>query len=170
MTNNNQPSKERKDRNLGFKKEKEFDEKVLEIKRVTRVVAGGKRLSFRTVVVLGDYRGRVGLGVGKGKDVAESIRKGRVDAEKHIIKFPLVEERTIPYDVEAKYSAARVKIKPAEKGHGLVAGGSVRTVLQLAGVKDISAKILGRTTNKIANSRAAILALTKLNQLKQQDN
>lgn len=149
------------DRNIVGKKS-EFKDKVLEIRRVTRVVAGGKRFSFRATVVVGNEKGRVGVGVAKGLDVQEAISKAKRQAEKNLINVPLKDNRTIPYDVEAKYSAARVRIKPARTGHGLIAGGSSRVVLELAGLKDVSAKILGRTTNKLTNAMATVEALKKL--------
>lgn len=144
------------------KAKSEFDEKVLEIRRVTRVVAGGKRFSFRATVVAGDRKGRVGIGIAKGLDVAAAVEKARRQAEKRMIRIDLKEGRTIPYDVEAKYSAARVRLKPVQEGHGLIAGGSVRAVLELLGVKDISAKVLGRTTNKLTNAMATLEALKKI--------
>ncbi|HXF43887.1 MAG TPA: 30S ribosomal protein S5 [Candidatus Paceibacterota bacterium] len=140
----------------------EFKEKTLEIRRVTRVVAGGKRFSFRASVVLGDMKGRVGLGVAKGLDVASAIGKAKIQAKKSMIKIPLKDDRTLFYDVEAKYGAARVRLKPARPNHGLIAGGAVRPVLELAGVRDVSAKIMGRTTSKISNARAALEALKKM--------
>ncbi|MEX1013784.1 MAG: 30S ribosomal protein S5 [Candidatus Paceibacterota bacterium] len=154
-------SKNKKPRKKGrFTREKsEFEERVLEVRRVTRVVAGGKRFSFRTTVVLGDRKGKVGVGIGKGLDVVDSINKGKSAAKKNMIKFQLKDERTIPYDVEKKYSAARVRIKPTKEGHGLICGGAARVVLDLAGVKDISAKILGGTNSKLNNAKATIEAL-----------
>ncbi|MCL4399859.1 30S ribosomal protein S5 [Patescibacteria group bacterium] len=143
-------------------KKSEFQEKVLEIKRVTRVMAGGKRMSFRATVILGDKKGKVGLGIGKGLDVAASVEKAKRQAQKNMITVNLKDKRTIPYEIEEKFDAARVRLKPAKKNHGLIAGGSVRTVLELAGIKDISAKILGRTTNKLTNALAAMKALNKL--------
>ncbi len=143
-------------------KKSEFDDKVLEVRRVTRVVAGGKRFSFRATIVIGDRRGRVGVGVAKGLDVAAAVQKAKHQAIKNIVHVELKDKRTIIYDVEAKYSAARVLLKPARPGNGLIAGGSCRAILELAGVKDISAKILGRTTNKLTNAMATIEALKKL--------
>jgi len=143
------------------KKSDGFNEKTLDIRRVTRVVKGGKRMSFRTTLVIGDGRGRVGVGLGKGLDVAQSIAKAKVDAKKHVIAIPLV-KRSIPHQVEAKFSAASVVIKPASEGYGLHAGGAVRSVLLLAGVKDATAKCLGRTPNKLTNAMAAIEALKKI--------
>ncbi len=144
------------------KKPSEFQEKVLEIKRVTRVVAGGKRMSFRATIVIGDKKGRVGLGIGKGLDVAASVEKAKRQAQKNLITVNLKNSRTIPHEIEEKYSAARIRLKPAKLNHGLIAGGSARTVLELAGVRDVSAKILGRTTNKLTNALATMNALRKL--------
>ena len=143
------------------KKPEEFREKVLDLRRVTRVTAGGKRFRFRATVIIGDEKGRVGAGIGKGLDVAQTIAKAKTDAKKNIIRVPLV-GRTIPHEVEAKFSAARVRLKPAKAGHGLIAGGAVRTVLSLAGIKDITAKCLGRTPNKLTNAFATVEALRKL--------
>ncbi|RKY30247.1 MAG: 30S ribosomal protein S5 [Candidatus Omnitrophota bacterium] len=136
-----------------------YDEAVLEIRRVTRVVRGGKRFTFRTTVAVGNRAGCVGIGTGRGKDVASSVEKARRDAQKKVFCFPLKNNRTVLYDVEGKYSSSRVKLKPAREGHGLVAGGSPRLVLDLAGVKDISAKMLGATSNKLTNALAVLKAL-----------
>lgn len=143
-------------------KKSEYKEKVIEVRRVTRVVAGGKRFSFRATVVVGDYRGRVGIGIAKGLDFAAAVMKAQRKAEQEVIKIELFENRTVPYMIEAKYGAAKVRIKPAAKGHGLIAGGSLRTVLELVGIRDISAKIVGRTKNKIANAQAGIEALKSI--------
>lgn len=140
----------------------EFKEKTLEIRRVTRVMAGGKRFSFRAAVVLGDEKGRVGLGVAKGLDVASALGKAKLQAKKNMIRVPLKDNRTLFYDVEAKYGAAVVRLKPAKLNHGLIAGGAARQVLEAVGVKDVSAKIMGRTTNKISNARATLEALKKI--------
>lgn len=134
----------------------------MDLRRVTRVVAGGKRFRFRATIVIGDLKGRVGVGIAKGVDVASSIEKARRSAKKNLIKVNLKDDRTIPYDIEAKYGAARVLIKPAPSGHGLIAGGPVRVVLGLVGIKDVSAKILSRTTNKLTNAMATIEALKKM--------
>lgn len=144
-----------------FKKE-EFKEKVLDLRRVTRVVAGGKRFRFRATIVIGDEKGRVGIGVAKGADVQQAVTKAKTAAKKNIINVSLKDGRTIAHEVLAKFSAARVLIKPASKGHGLRAGGAVRFVLSLAGVKDATAKCLGRTPNKLTNALATIEALKKL--------
>ncbi len=140
----------------------EFKERVLDNRRVTRVVAGGKRFRFRVTIVIGDEKGRVGIGVAKGLDVQQAVAKAKADAKKHIVTVGLKDGRTIAHEVGAKYSAAKVMIKPASKGHGLRAGGSVRFVLAFAGVKDATAKVLGRTPNKLTNAMATIEALKKL--------
>lgn len=142
-------------------KKSEYKEKTLDLRRVTRVVAGGKRFSFRCTLVIGDERGTVAVGIAKGSDVAQSIDKARNDAKKNIIKVPL-KGTTLAHEVGAKFSAARVIIKPAQKGSGLKAGGAVRTVLLMTGIKDASAKCLGRTKNKLTNALATIEALKKL--------
>ncbi|MDO8664386.1 MAG: 30S ribosomal protein S5 [Candidatus Liptonbacteria bacterium] len=143
-------------------KKEEFKEKVLDLRRVTRVVAGGKRFRFRATVVIGDERGRIGVGVAKGIDVQSSVEKAKTAAKKRILFIHLIDNRTIPHEVNAKYSAAKVLIKPAVKGHGLKAGGAVRSVLALAGIHDATAKCLGRTPNKLTNALATIEALKKL--------
>lgn len=143
-------------------KKDEFQERVLDLRRVTRVMAGGKRFRFRATVVVGDRKGRVGVGVAKGLDVQQSVAKAKADARKHLITIPRVDDRTIPHEVEAKYSAAHVLIKPAALDHGIRAGGSVRFVLELAGVKDATAKCIGRTPNKLTNALAALSALEKI--------
>jgi small subunit ribosomal protein S5 len=145
-----------------YTKKDEFKEKVLDLRRVTRVVAGGKRFRFRATVIVGDEKGRVGVGVAKGVDVAASVAKARAEGKKNLLTIRLKDGRTIPHEVIAKYSAAKVLIKPAVAGHGLKAGGAVRFVLNLAGVKDATAKCLGRTPNKLTNALAAIEALKKL--------
>ena len=148
-------------RNIEPKKKSEYKEKTIDLRRVTRVVAGGKRMSFRATVVLGDEKGKVGLGLGKGLDVAQAVEKAKTKAKKNMISVPL-KGRTIPHQTEAKYSAASVIIKPAKTGHGLKAGGSVRDVLLLVGIKDASAKTLGTTKNKLTNAMAALESLKKL--------
>jgi len=143
-------------------KKDEFKERVLDMRRVTRVVAGGKRFRFRCTLVIGDERGRVGIGVAKGLDVQQAVAKAKAAAKKNILLVNLKDSRTIAHEVLAKYSAAKVLLKPASKGHGLRAGGSVRFVLAFAGIKDATAKILGRTPNKLTNAMATLEALRKL--------
>lgn len=135
---------------------------MLDLRRVARVVAGGKRFRFRATVVVGDERGRVGIGLGKGIDVAQAVAKAKAKASRNMITIQLIDGRTVPHESEAKYSAARVRLKPAPHGHGLRAGSAVRSVLALAGVKDATAKVLGRTPNKLTNAWATIEALKKM--------
>lgn len=136
-------------------------DKVLDLRRVTRVVAGGKRFRFRVTIVMGDEKGKVGVGIAKGLDVQAAVGKAKSEAVKNLFTIPL-KGRTIPHEVEAKFSAANVRIKPAVEGHGLKAGGAVRVVLSMAGVKDVTAKCLGRTPNKLTNALATVEALKKL--------
>ncbi|MEK7674166.1 MAG: 30S ribosomal protein S5 [Patescibacteria group bacterium] len=142
-----------------------WDYKVLEVKRVTRVTAGGKRFKIRTIVISGDMNGLVGVGIGKGDDIAQAVEKARKQAEKNAIRV-VIKNETIPYQVEGKSGASRVLVKPAPKGTGVKAGGSVRIVLDLAGVSNASSKILGRTRNKLVNTLACLEALKKLNKYK----
>ncbi len=146
----------------GAKREKsEFEQRVLDIRRVTRVVAGGKRFRFRATVILGDHKGRVGVGVDKGADTSEAIEKASRDARKNLILVP-IKNNTIPHEVIGKFSSAVVLFKPAGEGKGIVAGGPVRVIVSLAGIINVTSKILGTTTNKLNNARAAIEALKKL--------
>ncbi len=139
----------------------EFDSKLLDLTRVARMTAGGRRFRFRSVMVIGDKKGKVGIGVAKGKDVAQSIEKATVTAKKNLINVPIVNE-TIPHQVEAKFGASKVLLKPQIKGRGLVAGGTVRVICTLAGIKNISSKIITRSGNKLNNAQATIKALKKL--------
>lgn len=142
-----------------FKREKpEFDQQIADLARVTRVTKGGKQLSFRATVLIGDRRGRVGYGIDKGKDVQLAVEKAVNQAKKNLIFVPLRKE-TIPHRVIAKVKAAKVMMKPAPRGSGVIAGGAVRTVLELAGVPNVSAKMIGKTGNKMNNIKAAFKAL-----------
>ena len=140
------------------KEREEFDRQILDLARVTRVTKGGKQLSFRACVVLGDKNGRVGMGLSKGKDVQIAVDKAVKQAKKNIIHVPVMKD-TIPHIVETKFKAAKILLKPAPTGSGVIAGGSVRVILELAGVPNISAKILGKTKNKISIARATLKAL-----------
>ncbi|MDA8596820.1 30S ribosomal protein S5 [Candidatus Pacebacteria bacterium] len=141
----------------------EFDQKIVSIRRVTRVMAGGRRFSFSVSMVIGDKKGKVGVGVGKAGDTQLAIEKSIRDAKKHMITVPMNKDQHIPHDVHTKYASSEVMIMPAP-GRGLVAGSSVRTVLELAGVKDVTAKLFSRTKNKLNNARATIEALKQLKQ------
>jgi len=138
----------------------EFDQSIVEIARVTRVMAGGKRMSFRACVVIGDRKGRVGLGLAKAKDVPMAVQKAVRQAEKALMKINL-REGTITHQVYVKFGAARIMLKPAPQGTGIISGGAVRMVLELAGVENVVSKIFG-SNNKVNNIRATLLALSKL--------
>lgn len=142
------------------RRDKEFEEKVLQIKRVSRKHAGGNRISFTALVAVGDQKGRVGIGSGKAPGVPDAIRKGMRQAKKNLVSVPL-KGTTIPHPVEVKYGAARVMLKPAPAGSGLIAGGPVRAVAELAGIRDLSSKILG-TRSKATNVKAMMKALGML--------
>jgi len=142
-------------------KKTEYEQKLLDVARVVRVVAGGRRFRFRVVMVIGNQKGEVGLGVAKGQDVSLAVEKATAKAKKHLIKIPLL-KGTIPHQVEAKYSSAKVLLKPGRPGRGIVAGGAVRVICNLAGIGNISAKIIGRTGNKLNNAQATIKALKSL--------
>lgn len=143
----------------------EFDQKMIGIRRVARVMAGGRRFNFSAALVLGDKKGRVGVGVGKAADTQLAIEKATRHAKRNMINLNLTKNRSIPHNVEAKYCASVVEIRPSP-GRGLVAGSSVRTVLELAGVSDVTAKLLSRSKNSINNARAAVEALKKIQQIK----
>lgn len=136
----------------------EFDQQIVDLARVTRVTKGGKQLSFRATVLIGDHHGRVGYGVDKGKDVQIAVDKAANQAKKNIISIPIVKE-TIPHPVVAKFKSAVVILKPVPRGSGVIAGGSVRMVLEMGGVPNVSAKIISRTKNKITNVKATFKAL-----------
>ena len=139
----------------------EFEQKIISIRRVTRVMAGGRRFSFSVSMVIGDKRGKVGVGIGKAGDTQLAIEKAVRDAKKHMITVLMDKDGRIPHDVHTKYASSEVMMMPAP-GRGLVAGSSVRTVLEHAGVKDVTAKIFSRSKNKLNNARAAISALKLL--------
>ncbi|OGZ34343.1 MAG: 30S ribosomal protein S5 [Candidatus Portnoybacteria bacterium RBG_13_41_18] len=143
------------------KEKSEYDQKVLDVARVTRVVAGGRRFRFRTVVAIGNRAGKVGIGVAKAADVTTAVEKSVVDAKKSLVIIP-IKEGTIPHEVTAKFGAARVILKPAKRGRGLVSGGAVRIICDLAGIENISAKVVSRSKNKLNNAMATLKALKQL--------
>ncbi len=146
-------------------RESEWQERVVQIRRVTKVVKGGKKLSFRAIVVVGNEKGQVGVGVGKAADVINAVKKGVVDGKKHLITVPLTKANSIPHPSTGTAVGASVIIRPASPGTGVIAGGAVRTVLEMAGVKNILAKQLG-SSNPLNNARAAIKALSALRTFK----
>lgn len=139
----------------------EMEERVVQIKRVSKKTKGGNRISFSALTVVGDKKGKVGVGLGKAPDVSSAIRKGFRRARKNLVTVPM-KGTTIPHEVKVKYGAAEVLLKPAPPGTGVIAGGSVRVVVDAAGVKDIVSKILG-TRNRATNVYATIEAVKKLN-------
>lgn len=142
-------------------KESDWQERVVQIRRVTKVVKGGKKLSFRAIVIVGNEKGQVGVGVGKASDVIGAVRKGVVDGKKHLVEVPLTKSNSIPHPVKGDGGGAKVMMRPAAPGTGVIAGGAVRTVLELAGVRNVLAKQLG-SGNPLNNARAATNALATL--------
>ncbi len=141
---------------------KEYENEVLDITRVERMTSGGRRLRFRTLIAIGDKKGKVGVGIAKGHDVQQAIEKATKKAQKSIVKIPISDSGTIPYEVKAKFKAAVILLKPQTAGKGLVAGGTVRTICHLAGIENVSGKILGNTRNKLNNAKATVKALSML--------
>lgn len=146
--------------------EKEFEEKIVQINRVAKKTKGGNQIRFSVLVVVGDKKGRVGVGLGKAREVIDAIRKGVSYAKKHLIQVPM-KGTTIPHEVYLKKGAAKVLLKPAPPGTGIIAGGAVRAVVVAAGIKDVSSKILG-TENRASNVYAVLEALRKLRSTKKE--
>lgn len=146
--------------NRGEQGKREFEQKVIEVARVTRVVKGGKRMRFRALVVIGDKKGRVGVGVRKGVDVSEAMNKAVNSAKKNMVTIPLYND-TIPHEIKLKYKSSVVFLKPARPGTGVIAGGAIRQVLDMVGVKNVLSKMIG-SSNKINNVMATYMALTKM--------
>lgn len=145
-------------RNPKGKTEQEFDQKLIDVARVTRVMAGGKRMRFRATLAIGDRKGSVGIGMAKGLDVTIAIQKAFNQAKKNLIKVPVI-KGTVPHEVWSKFNATKVMLKPAKPGAGVKAGGPMRMLLELAGVQDVTAKILG-SNNKINIVKATMQAFT----------
>ncbi len=166
MKPNTNTNKDRRDRKGQRPKREvsEFQQTIVEIARVTRVMAGGKRISFRACVVIGDKKGRVAMGLAKAKDVPMAVQKAVRQAEKNLIKVPL-REGTIAHEIRSKFGAARIMLKPAPAGTGIISGGAVRIVLELAGVENIVSKVFG-SNNKVNNIKATLHALASLKKLK----
>ncbi|MBI2041766.1 MAG: 30S ribosomal protein S5 [Candidatus Nealsonbacteria bacterium] len=152
---------QRREQKFGEKPRDEFESKLLDLARISHTRAGGKKMRFRAVIITGNKKGKVGLGIAKGADVQLAVEKATRLSKKYLMEVPIVEE-TIPHEVSAKFGAAKILLRPQRKGRGLVAGGTVRVVCTLAGIKNISSKTLGSTGNKINNARATMSALKKL--------
>ncbi|WP_287129502.1 30S ribosomal protein S5 [Candidatus Cyanaurora vandensis] len=157
--------RKQRDRTAEQQPESEWKERVVQIRRVTKVVKGGKKLSFRAVVVLGNEKGQVGVGVGKAAEVIGAVKKGVTEAKKCLVTVPLTRLNSIPHPMTGTAGAAKVMLRPAAAGTGVIAGGAVRTVLELAGVKNILAKSLG-ADSPLNNARAATDALSQLRNFK----
>lgn len=141
--------------------EPEFASSTLEVRRVSRMVAGGRRFRFRALVAVGNKKGEVGIGTGKAVDVPKAVEKATRKARAHVIRVP-IRKGTIPRDIRMKQGTARILLRPARPGHGIVAGGAIRTLCELAGITDISAKILSRSTNSLVNAQAVMIAFKHL--------
>ena len=150
----------RNNKKFGRREKPEFEQKLLDLARVTRVVKGGRRFRFRATVVIGNRRGKVGVGVSKGSDVSAAMSKAYNDAKKNMLDVKM-EGNTISHDVSQKLGSAKILLKPASEGRGVIAGGAVRAVVELAGIRDIVSKSLG-TSNKLNVARATIEALKQL--------
>lgn len=157
-------AKERRKNNRKQEKDSEWQERVVQIRRVTKVVKGGKKLSFRAIVVIGNEKGQVGVGVGKASDVIGAVKKGVADGKKNLVEVPLNKSYSIPHPSTGEAGGARVFMRPAAPGTGVIAGGAVRTVLEMAGVRNVLAKQLG-SDNPLNNARAAADALNELRTL-----
>ncbi len=172
LTVNPKSLTQKKDRNNSkFQKKKvsirlsklKFEEKIVQIKRVTKVVKGGKKLTFRAVVIIGDTKRKVGVGIGRADDINLAIDKAVLNGKKNLINVPLTLQYSIPHVVKSNYGACSIMLRPAAPGTGVIAGGSVRTVLELAGIRNILAKQFG-SSNILNNAKATIAALTQLNE------
>ncbi|MEK7580715.1 MAG: 30S ribosomal protein S5 [Patescibacteria group bacterium] len=140
-----------------YQENREFEEKVISVNRVSKKTKGGNQMRFSVLVVVGDRKGRVGVGLGKSKDVASAIRKAISLGKKHLINVPII-NGTIPHDIYIKRGAAKILLKPAPEGTGVIAGGAVRSVVEAAGISNISSKVLG-TKNQASNIYATLEAL-----------
>jgi len=154
------PQNRRFNRNKRGREPEEFEQRIIDIARVTRVMAGGKRMRFRACVAIGNKKGQVAIGLAKGADVTVGVTKAVTQAKKNLTTVSIVND-TIPHEILQKYGAAKILFKPARRGRGIIAGGAVRVVLELSGIKNITSKILG-TNNKVNNVKCTIEALKNL--------
>nr|QCI05477.1 ribosomal protein S5 [Crouania attenuata] len=148
------------------KEENYWEERVVQVKRVTKVVKGGKKLSFRAILVVGNEKGQIGVGVGKASDVIGAVKKAVTDAKKHLVEIPITKSYSIPHPMSGNAGAAKIILRPSAIGSGVIAGGATRTVLELAGIKNILAKQLG-SQNTLNNARATLNALNNLKTFQQ---
>lgn len=155
---NKQKKNSRRNENLN---EPKFIERLIKISRVSKVTKGGKKLSFRAIVVVGDENGQVGVGVAKADDVVNAFKKAKTDGKKNLIKVPITKSLSIPHNVIGNFGACKIIMRPSIEGSGVIAGGAVRTVLEVAGIKNVIAKQLG-SNNLLNNARASIVALDNL--------
>tara|TARA_B110000967_G_scaffold183896_1_gene202899 strand:- start:7251 stop:7787 length:537 start_codon:yes stop_codon:yes gene_type:complete len=151
----------KKSRRNENRNETKFSERLIKISRVSKVTKGGKKLSFRAIVVIGDEKGQVGVGVAKADDVVNAFKKAKADGRKNLIKIPITKALSIPHRVKGNFGACNIIMRPSIEGSGVIAGGSIRTVLEVAGIKNVIAKQLG-SSNLLNNARAAICALSNL--------
>ena len=159
--NRNDRKRNRRGDSKNLERDSDWQERVVQIRRVSKTVKGGKKMSFRAIVVVGNEKGQVGVGVGKAGDVIGAVRKGVSDGKKNLVRVPLTPNNSIPTLSNGRDGAANVLIRPAAPGTGVIAGGSIRTVLELAGIKNVLAKRLGSKT-PLNNARAAMVALSQL--------
>jgi small subunit ribosomal protein S5 len=157
------PNKNNRKKTVTRLSKKKYEEKIVQIKRVTKVVKGGKKMTFRAVVIIGDVKRKVGVGIGRADDVNLAIDKAVLNGKKNLINVPLTLKSSLPHVVNASYGACSIMLRPAALGTGVIAGGSVKTVLELGGVKNILAKQFG-SNNILNNAKATILALSLLNE------
>lgn len=157
-TDSKQLNKQKKNEKLN---EPKFVERLIKIGRVSKVTKGGKKLSFRAIVVIGDEKGQVGVGVAKADDVVNAFKKAKTDARKNLISVPITKSLSIPHNVTGSFGACKIIMRPSIEGSGVIAGGAVRTVLEVAGIKNVIAKQLG-SYNLLNNARASICALENL--------
>ncbi len=150
----------------GERRAEEFENEVIDLRRVAKVTKGGKNLSFRAVVAIGDGKGRIGLGKGNTREVPSAIQQAIRDAKRNIIQIPLVEDRTIPHEIWGEFKASRVLLKPAFPGTGVIAGGTVGAICRLAGIKDILTKAQG-STNPLTLAKATLDGLRRLKTLEE---
>lgn len=150
-----------KDRKFKAEKKDDFESKLLDLARVTRVSSGGRHFRFRATMIVGNKKGKVGLGVAKGTDATKAIEKAGKAARKRLVDIPIIED-TIPHEIFIKLGPSKILLRPQKKGRGLVAGETVRAICDLAGIKNISSKTISRTSNKINNARATLKALSSL--------